>query len=96
MEYVQTVASLSESMIEKLRTAIELGRWESGEKLTSEQTESAMQAVMIWQAQHVNNQSAEPFIVGPSGELYTGKGGLYQPSPVVSRDPGVTIIKSKV
>ena len=96
MNYSDTVNSLSPHMIEKLKTAIELGRWENGDKLTSEQVESAMQAVMLWEAQNVGNQSDEPFVVGKDGELYTGKGESHKLAQSPKVDEQSIIIKDKV
>lgn len=96
MDYSQVVDNLSPEIIEKLTTAIEIGRWESGEKLTSEQIESAMQAVMVWQAKHIDNSDSEPFIVGPKGELFTGKGEAHKVAQAPKFDEDNLIAKHKV
>lgn len=83
-------------MIAKLKTAIELGRWEDGNKLTSEQVESAMQAVMLWEAKNIGNEEKEPFVVGKNGELYTGKGGSHKPASANKIDETSIIVKNKV
>lgn len=41
--------SLNPEIINKFRTAIEIGRWENGTRLTDEQRQTCMQAVMIWE-----------------------------------------------
>ncbi|WP_168204225.1 DUF1315 family protein [Aliikangiella coralliicola] len=96
MDYSQTVANLNPEVVQKLKTAIELGRWENGEKLTSEQVESAMQAVMLWEAQYIGNKENEPFIVGSKGELYTGKGKSHELTPAPEVDDPNIIAKNKV
>lgn|GEM_PF-789682 len=96
MDYSQTVSSLSPEMINKLKTAIELGRWENGDKLTSEQVESAMQAVMLWEAKHRGNREGEPFVVGSKGELYTGKGESHKLASSSKFDDQKVIVKNKV
>lgn len=96
MDYSQTVSNLSEEMINKLTTAIELGRWENGEKLTTNQLESAMQAVILWQAEHVGNDNNEPFVVGRDGGLYTGKGKSHEIASVSQIDDANIIVKNKV
>ncbi len=83
-------------MIIKLKSAIELGRWENGEKLTSEQVESAMQAVMLWEAKNIGNNNTEPFVIGSQGELYTGKGENHKTSLSSKIDNEQVIIKNKV
>lgn len=94
MAYSQTIANLNQDVINQLKNAVEIGRWENGDKLTAEQLESAMQAVMLWEAKNIGNTPGEPFVVGSNGELYTGKGQTYQPASIVLDDK--MIIKNKV
>lgn len=96
MDYSQAISNLNQKVINQLKTAIELGRWESGDKLTPEQVESAMQAVMLWEAKNIGNAEGQPFVIGRQGELSTGKGGIYESrsKPVVSDEK--IIIKNKV
>ena len=82
MEYEKYVNDLDQQTVNKLKTAVELGRWENGEKLTNEQTESAMQAVMLWQAKHVISSSNEPFKVNGKGEFSVGKGQKLKEVPL--------------
>ena len=96
MEYSQTAANLSPEMVKKLQIAIEIGRWENGERLTSGQLDSAMQAVMLWQAANVNNKDAEPFIVGSGGEMFTGKGETHKSVLPAGIDESNIIKQSKV
>jgi uncharacterized protein len=96
VDYTQAVAGLSQEMITKLKTAIELGRWENGDKLTSEQVESALQAVMLWEAKNLGNEQSEPFKVGKDGELYTGKGESHKLSSSSKYDEETIIVKNKV
>ncbi|MGX5173904.1 DUF1315 family protein [Aliikangiella sp. IMCC44653] len=96
MDYTQAVAGLSQDMITKLKTAIELGRWENGDKLTSEQVESALQAVMLWEAKNIGNEQSEPFKVGKDGGLYTGKGESHKLSSSSKYDEDTIIVKNKV
>ena len=96
MDYSQAVSSLTPELITKLKTAIELGRWENGDKMTSEQVESAMQAVMLWEAKNLSNEHNEPFVVGPKGELFTGKGESHKLTSSTKIDDQEIIIKNKV
>ena len=45
--------SLNPEIVEKFRTAIEIGKWENGEKLTDAQRETCMQAVMVWEHEYL-------------------------------------------
>jgi uncharacterized protein YeaC (DUF1315 family) len=96
MDYSQAVGNLSQDVINKLQLAIETGRWESGEKITPEQLESSMQAVMFWQAQHLKSSDSEPFVVGPNGELFTGKGESHKSPQAPKYNDADVIIKKKV
>ena len=45
--------TLSPEIIAKFRTAIEIGKWENGQKLTQTQRETCMQAVMVWEHEYL-------------------------------------------
>lgn len=50
----QTVLNhLSPEIVAKFRTAIEIGKWDNGDKLSLEQRQTCMQAVMIWEYEHL-------------------------------------------
>ncbi len=62
----QTVlASLTPDLVDKFRVAIELGKWSDGRKLTAEQRETCMQAVMIWEHEHLSPAERVGFIHKP-------------------------------
>ncbi|HWK54890.1 MAG TPA: DUF1315 family protein, partial [Hyphomicrobiales bacterium] len=46
------VASMSPELHAALKTAVELGRWPGGERLTAEQREHCLQAVIAWDQLH--------------------------------------------
>jgi uncharacterized protein YeaC (DUF1315 family) len=97
MKYQQFVDSLDDKTINKLKTAVEIGRWENGDKLSEQQRESAMQAVMLWQAKHEVNSPEEPFKVNEKGEFKIGKGDAVNDTPPefkVNDDPSL-IFRSK-
>lgn len=96
VDYSQSVANLSQEMVTKLKTAVEIGRWENGDKLTTAQIESTIQAVMIWEAKHIGNKDAEPFVIGSQGELYTGKGESHKVATATIMDDDNLIAKNKV
>ena len=51
-----------------LATAIEIGRWPDGSKLTEQQKSSSMQAVIAWDA-YYGEETNEPFRVQKGGEF---------------------------
>ena len=53
MDKQTILASLTPEVVDKFRMAIELGKWQDGRKLTAEQRETCMQAVMVWEHEHL-------------------------------------------
>lgn len=97
MQYQNFVDNLDSETIKKLQTAVEIGKWDSGEKLTDNQRESAMQAVMLWQAKNQVSSSSEPFKVNSKGKFKIGKGDALSNTPKefqANDDPNL-IFKSK-
>lgn len=67
MDIKQLVQSLTYPQYENLRTALELGKWPDGNRLSEEQRENTMQLVIAYQS-HVL-KSEEHMAVGGNGEL---------------------------
>ena len=86
MSYQQIVDKLDPSTISKLNTAVELGRWENGDKLTEKQRANAMQAVMLWNANQNNNLVTEPFKVNSQGQFKIGKGAVLSDTPIEHKE----------
>ncbi len=53
MDYQQMIASMTPQMYQNLRRAVELGKWPDGSKVTPEQRENAMQAIIAWGERHL-------------------------------------------
>ena len=53
MNIEQVLSSLNPEIVEKFKTAIEIGKWANGEPLTQQQREICMQAVLIWEHKHL-------------------------------------------
>ncbi len=47
------LASMTPEIHQRLKTAVELGRWPNGERLTAEQLELSLQAVIAWDQQRL-------------------------------------------
>ncbi|MDO4894469.1 MULTISPECIES: YeaC family protein [Moraxella] len=47
------LANLTPEIVDKFRTAIEIGKWENGERLTDAQRATCMQAVMVWEYEYL-------------------------------------------
>ena len=54
MNYQELVNSLTPEVVDNFKRAIELGRWPDGRKLTDEQREHCMQAIIHWDLAHVS------------------------------------------
>lgn len=57
--------SLTPEIVDKFRTAIELGKWADGRKLTDEQRQTCMQAVMVWEHEYLDAKDRVGYIHKP-------------------------------
>ena len=57
--------SLTPEIVAKFRTAIEIGKWENGEKLTNSQRDTCMQAVMVWEHEYLPVHERTGYIERP-------------------------------
>ncbi|WP_319781629.1 YeaC family protein [Oceanisphaera sp. IT1-181] len=65
--FQQVITNMPEDVYLRLKTAVEIGKWPDGIALTPEQKASSLQAVLMWQALHVDNP--EHMSVGKGGEI---------------------------
>ena len=49
----ELLAEITPAVYESLKTAIELGKWEDGVRLSPEQLEQSMQIIILYEMQHV-------------------------------------------
>lgn len=49
----ELIAAMTPAIYEKLRTAIELGKWQDGERLTPEQLEHCMEVMILYEARNL-------------------------------------------
>ncbi|WP_338517871.1 YeaC family protein [Alteromonas gracilis] len=61
------LASMTPEIYERLRSAVETGKWPDGTPLNEEQKASSMQAVMLYQSKI--EKSSEHMTIGESGEI---------------------------
>lgn len=62
------LANLTPEIVAKFRTAIEIGRWDNGERLTAEQRQICMQAVMVWEHEYLPETERTGYIHKPIKE----------------------------
>lgn len=53
---------LTPDIVANLKRAVELGKWPDGKRLTPEQLETCMQAVIVWEKQHLPVQEHSGYI----------------------------------
>ncbi len=51
--FAQMIENITPEIYESLKTAVELGKWSDGRKLTTEQKELSLQAVIAWEMQNL-------------------------------------------
>ncbi|WP_421320795.1 YeaC family protein [Aeromonas veronii] len=66
-EFLQAIRQMPQEVYERLKTAVELGKWPDGKPLTDEQKATSLQAVMAWQSMHLDNP--EHMNIGRDGEI---------------------------
>lgn len=67
MQYDDALRAMTPDIYERMRSAVETGRWPDGQKLTDAQRENAMELVMVYQAKFLDQD--EHFSINKMGEL---------------------------
>ncbi|XBS68268.1 DUF1315 family protein [Acerihabitans sp. KWT182] len=67
MDVDALMATLTPEIYQRLSTAVELGKWPDGVRLTDEQKEHCLHIVMLWQAKH--NHRPEHMSIGTDGNI---------------------------
>ncbi|MBY6185572.1 DUF1315 family protein [Marinobacter hydrocarbonoclasticus] len=67
MNWQAMVDSLTPELVARLQSGVETGKWPDGSPLTEQQRDSAMQAVIAWQAKNGNQD--QHLTVGPDGNI---------------------------
>ena len=52
-EFQQLIDNITPEIYQNLKTAVEIGRWPNGVKLTDEQRQTSMQAVIAYEIKHL-------------------------------------------
>lgn len=60
--FEELLSSITPEVHSKLMQAIELGRWENGDRLSKEQVELCMQAVIAYDEIHLNDEEKIGYI----------------------------------
>ncbi len=79
MNFQEFFDSITPDVYEKLKRGVELGRWPDGSKLTSEQRETCLQALIAYEARHVPEQQRSGYIPRDSHSHCGGRGEVAGP-----------------
>ena len=53
MQLPEFLSAMTPEIYKNLRQSLELGRWPNGERLTDEQRETGLQAIIAWEYEHL-------------------------------------------
>ena len=62
MNIEQMLNVLDPEIVQRLKTAVEIGKWPNGVALTAEQRQICMQAVMVWEHQNLPEEERAVYI----------------------------------
>ncbi len=62
--FAQMIENITPEIYESLKLAVEIGKWSDGRKLTSEQRELSLQAVIAWEIQNLPEEQRTGYM-GP-------------------------------
>ncbi len=54
--------ALTPDVVDRLRLAVEIGKWPDGRRLSQEQRETCMQAVLAWEMRHLPEEQRTGYI----------------------------------
>lgn len=63
----QLVQTMTPEVYQRLKDSVETGKWLDGTTLSDTQRETCLQAIIMYQAKHLNND--QHMSVGPDGEI---------------------------
>ena len=64
MDFEQLLEQLTPEIVTSLKRAVELGKWPDGRKLSQEQKEQSLRAVMAWEARNLPEQQRTGYLAG--------------------------------
>ncbi|MBF7684920.1 DUF1315 family protein [Acinetobacter sp. B10A] len=67
---------LDEEIVERLKTAVEIGKWPNGIALTNEQRTICMQAMLAWEHTHLPQEQRTGYIEKPHSAKHTDEDDL--------------------
>jgi len=62
MDIEKFTDALNSELIEQFKTAVEIGKWPGGRKLTPQQIEMCMQAIIAYEYKHVDEEQRTGYV----------------------------------
>jgi len=62
MDYQKLIKTMTPEVYESLKRAVELGKWPNGERLSAQQRETCLQAVIMYDHQHKQEEDRVGYI----------------------------------
>ena len=89
------IDSITPEIHENLKTAVETGRWANGDKLSQEQVENCLQAIIAYEALHLREEQRVGYIdksglkggQGPGHHHEDGEACASEPMPITWIEP---------
>lgn len=63
-DFVELLANLDENTYQQFKTALELSKWPDGRRLTQEQKETVMMAIIAWEQQNLPEDQRTGYMGG--------------------------------
>lgn len=79
MDYAELLKSLTPEVYESLKRAVELGKWPNGVRLSREQRETCLQAIIAYDKLHKTEEERVGFIHTTKHEHCGGEGEIVPP-----------------
>ena len=80
MDFNALINQMTPSVYEKLKQAVEIGKWPNGELLTKEQKASCLEAVIAWDVKHKPEDQRVGYIDTRPHAHCGGDGEVVQPA----------------
>lgn len=79
MNFQQLIEAIDPQIYEQLKRAVEIGKWANGERLTAEQREHCLQAIIAYDQKHKPEAERVGFIPHKAHSHCGGSGDVAKP-----------------
>lgn len=62
--FIEAIENITPEIYESLKTAVELGKWNDGRKLTPEQKETCLSAMIAWETKNLPEEQRTGYMSG--------------------------------